>query len=386
MYKGRSLRYLNKFGKINLPPRDLLKMVGVIKYRMNSFVSYVQSMNEIVPREGTEFREQFDDIVPWPVENGAAALGRVAERIKEDFDHSLEYFADSPLGPGFNSLMSAFERFNEFYRRDLSYPVEKINEGLPRLKENIETYKGTDYYPKYVMAAASKMYSIAARLDAMLKSLYSIFTYVEPLKNYKERQGKGYYGEDGLRGDDEPIELLYHATVNAANIYADGFKSDIPSTGGLGGSQSDKGDNQSISFTGDLYHAKEIMRAFKEVILLMQGKYSPEMLLRHIRSDPGGETILKSFKMNFGRLIPKSKEELFDLYRTYLALSVKRYNPVFFGDSKKFVQTFETANYNEVGIVVASVDMTNPDIKYLDAMREYRVPPSAVIKIEKVIK
>lgn len=383
MHKGRSERHIAKFGEVKVPPRNLLKMIGIVRYRVNAFPRYLETMAELVPNEGTEFREQFDDLVPWTVTDSINPLLKLAERLQDDFNSSLDYFADSPR-PGLDALLSAFKRSQEFHFPDLTDLADRITEGGQKIRENVEAYRGTDYYPKYVMAAVSRLYSYITRLPAMINSLKSIRSYIDPLKIIEQRYTDSG-DKDSMRPDTEPVEVLYHATISADTVARDGFSADIPLRGGLGG-EGGKKTQPLISFTSDLAHAKEMMRNIKEATLLMQGTYSPHMLLRHIRNDPHGEEILRYFKVNYGRTTPRNQSELFDLYKMYLTLSGKRYNPVFFGDPKDFADVFGEADYGQAGIVAASVDMSHPDIKYLDAMREYRVPLSAVIKIEKVIK
>lgn len=386
MLQGRGHRFRMKLAMKDLPPRDLLKMIDIIRYRVNAFSKFVEAMETIVPKDNTEFREQFDDIVPWTLSGVLGHLKRVADKLKEDIEDSLDYFRDFPQ-PGLKALFSSFERAKEFHFKDIDYAAERVAEGVVGLRQSLENYKGTDYYPKYVFYAASKMYSLATRLPAAIQSLKSIETYHKSLLALESKErGREYGKEDSLRLDNEPVETLYHASTNAKQLMSSGFSATMPATGGIGGSQSDNNDGKAISFTGDLYHAKEIMRALKEAVMLSQGVYSTDMLLRHIKNDPDADDILKSFRMTFGVSLPRTKEETFDLYQTYLTLSKKRYNPVFWGHASDFVKNFEKADYSNVGIVAATVDMTNPAIKYLDAMAEYRVPPEAVIKIEKLIQ
>ena len=44
-----------------------------------------------------------------------------------------------------------------------------------------------------------------------------------------------------------------------------------------------------------------------------------------------------------------------------------------------------TVFYSDIGVLVADVNMTDPDITYKPAEREYRVPVSAIVKLKKVI-
>jgi len=50
------------------------------------------------------------------------------------------------------------------------------------------------------------------------------------------------------------------------------------------------------------------------------------------------------------------------------------------------MRKFKALNRKDIGILVADVDMTHPDIMYFGAEREFRVPPEAVLDIKKVIQ
>ena len=165
---------------------------------------------------------------------------------------------------------------------------------------------------------------------------------------------------------------------------------EVPEVGGLGGSQSTGDfDTKGISFTADLYHAKEIARALKEAVGIANGTYDWRDVLHWASADgideedllsgiPGGQRRKDQHGISYRSKGDKdSPAGAFGMYQAYLAYS-KRYNPVFFGVD---VEDFAAYDESDVGIVAAQVSMTDPRIIYLGAMEEYRVPRSAVLEI-----
>ena len=181
----------------------------------------------------------------------------------------------------------------------------------------------------------------------------------------------------------EKIEPRYHATVNAPKLYRTGFQTKVPGPKGLGGAQSDKCGKPAISFTSDLRVAKEVMRGLKEAIMIAKGQVRLHDVIDWAKRAGVGKPILTSVKVN------KRKDEPGDVmfvYREYMMLQRKRYDPVFFGDMRQLMRDFKKLNPKDVGILVADIDMSNQCIKYLATMQEYRIAPEAVVKIKKLIR
>lgn len=179
------------------------------------------------------------------------------------------------------------------------------------------------------------------------------------------------------------VKQLYHATVNASSIMENGFKSNEIDVEGLGGSTTIKDNISGISFTSDLFVAKEIARCLKEVILISKGYINGYDILSW-SSNP--EEIINSNKAINGKSDLTSKKGSLDLYKIYLAYEPSRYNPFFVTHSSKMIETFKNKNEEDVGIIVASVDLSPQEYKYFDSMHEYRISPNNVISIDKIIK
>jgi len=198
------------------------------------------------------------------------------------------------------------------------------------------------------------------------------------------------------------VEILYHASVHARELAATGFSLSMPASdtgAGLGGSQSIGGGRKGVSFTEDQYVAKEIARVFKEVAMIAQGDVAWGQVLEWIRRSGHEKQMLDWYANNHdprrtSRGInppprdpeePHSPEEVMGLYLSYLNFA-DRYDPKFFGIGPKgLVQRFRSLNPKDIGYIVAKVDMTNPDITYGHGEREVRIPPEAVLSVEKFI-
>lgn len=64
-------------------------------------------------------------------------------------------------------------------------------------------------------------------------------------------------------------QKMYHVTANATTLMRSGFKTDInQEVEGLGGQNTDSAGQAAISFTVDLYVAKEVARPLKEAIMI----------------------------------------------------------------------------------------------------------------------
>lgn len=186
----------------------------------------------------------------------------------------------------------------------------------------------------------------------------------------------------------ERVETLYHATANAPEIFRNGFKTDFnQASEGIGGSNLDKGGKPAISFTADLYVAKEIARCLKEAIMIAKGELDIYDIKTMALQEGTHKQIVDTMPFygkeeNLEGLEPK---DVFEYYRLYLMYSPKRYDPLFF-DSRGLMNIFKTKNVEDVGVLVCKVDMTDPNILYLSSMEEFRVNPKNVISIEEILR
>lgn len=237
------------------------------------------------------------------------------------------------------------------------------------------------------------------------------------------------------------LETLYHASVKARQLAQKGFDPTVPdqsSSAGLGGSQSLRGGGAGISFTEDQYVAKEIARVFKEVAMVAQGEVTAREVLDWARRSGKLQQVIEWFTKNYAnlnrfkeRLVSDGRSVRFEtygpnpehiadvkagraeydpklshawtpaplreafgdpvavmgLYLSYLRYS-GRYDPKFFGvgGPSGLVRRFKGLNPKDIGYIAATVNMTDPRITYGKGEREYRVPPEAVVSVDRFIR
>jgi hypothetical protein len=234
--------------------------------------------------------------------------------------------------------------------------------------------------------------------------------------------------KDVLSPKVEKIEKLYHASIKARELYEHGFSEKRPEGGGmgLGGSVEDGAGNNAISFTYDPKYALEIARWLKEAALVAQGKVKPSQImlwadkehvadktLEYFMSSHGGsvggdrlgdditylkreggkwKVVLQTWTPGKGYveslgdidLIFHSKRSVYQLYVAYALSNPFRDNPVSMDDDALLERLDrENVDPRDIGVIVAEIDMTDPDISYKPGEREYRVPPRSIKKIVK---
>ena len=195
------------------------------------------------------------------------------------------------------------------------------------------------------------------------------------------------YNDPKWMPESEDTEPLYHASVDAKTIFRrKAFETKVPEVKGLGGAQGDKRGRPAISFTSDLYVAKEIARTLKEAIMIARGEVTATDVLDWSRRHGIYNDVDRAFKSNHGQLDPKKTHHVMNLYRLFLTFHKTRYNPLFFGDMAELMRRFKKQKTSDVGVLVCQVDMRNKDIAYLSSMHEYRVPPEAVVSVDKLIR
>src|SRR5690606_10638983 len=82
---------------------------------------------------------------------------------------------------------------------------------------------------------------------------------------------------------------------------------------------------------------------------------------------------------------PHDPYNVFQLYNWYLWNSPTRENPFYMNTGRNFVEHMATKNVQNVGILAAHVDMKKDQIQFIKNEREFRVKPSAIISIDKLI-
>lgn len=303
----------------------------------------------------------------------------ILSKLKTDMDYVIK-------GTFETDRMSILFSFNnstlQIMLEDLEQIIETYSSEIQELELDINT---KDYYRSFAVYS-----SWLGLVKLYAKNVEEYFRFIKSVSKKIKRK------EDSLSGTDNKLkhkfegntQKMYHATANATTLFKTGFKSNInQEVEGLGGQNTDSAGLPAISFTVDLYVAKEIARTLKEAIMIAKGQLTGEDLLS-LAAYEGieKEIILGTYVRTAKEIIEGTPELVFEAFKVYLATSRKRYDPVYIGSSKKLMELMKTKNEEDVGILVCTVDITNKDIKYLHSMEEYRVPPSAVMSIDKILK
>ena len=169
------------------------------------------------------------------------------------------------------------------------------------------------------------------------------------------------------------VEKLYHASVNAAPIYHNGFETKAKENFGLGG------DRNVISFTHNFNYAREIARSLKEATMIAQDLITPTQVFHWMIKDG----VYDKYEGSKNPEKYTTPGEVMELYRFYIALSPRRENTVFFGNMNELMNNLKKVKYQDIGIIEAEVDVEGAE--YLPHEYEFRVTPDKVLKLNKVI-
>lgn len=360
--------------RITHPPREIKKYGPMLVRKVDEQLGRVEDALKMLDRlnlGGSDDRKDLlDDFGLWN-------LDYITSQTKKFRKDELDYWR-------------GLVREND--RRMLGYLVDSLGyavDGLERMLAGTETFE-RDVETEWWVENAPDVNKVPALMGEIEEGLSKTLSWV------KEGQKRLKAWEDEKRRrDKEPpphadVEKLYHASVDAKELSRSGFQKEIPEAGGLGGSQATKGgfDKRGVSFTSDFYVAKEIARSLKEASLIARGKVKGTDVYEWARSAGVKEKVREIFQHERGYATPKDSADVMHLYNVYLNVAGwegKRYNPLYVVNFKKFMASMKKVNPNDIGVIVASVDMTNPEITYFSGMHEYRVPVDAILSIDKFI-
>lgn len=192
------------------------------------------------------------------------------------------------------------------------------------------------------------------------------------LMDYKKRQ-QFAYDPDKYRPDHEAVETLYHASLFAAEIAAEGFKAEKPiERQGVG----NYGAQNEISFTHDLRIAQDIMRALREMWMIMHGKLTRREIIGWMNHE--GIDVARAEGLYMRSREPKdTPEQTVRLYRAYLGYTKLRADPVFV-NVDDLLPLLADRPYKSIGIVSCEVRLDGEE-RYLQGEAEFRVPASRVV-------
>jgi len=366
--------------KIVHPPRDTLLYLKNRKKQIENWRKFSDKILKLII--DTESKEDFDSFmedalgssdkylpeeIKWVLEK----LNKTFKDLLSDIDNIIKYGGDPVYGPKFMGYLVSLlqgietESFISEMNRIKDVLVEKKERMGNVFKDEYWEDEGIDIKPWFRILTDTKI----------LFEEFSIDDFNEKMSELQKLRLMEQYEDKGYKPKTEDIETLYHATAYAKDILRSGFKKEMPAGNvGLGGKDFEK----RISFTSDLYIAKEISRALKEAIMIARNELKWKQILDWMKKEH-----IDPKKCPY-KIPPENLGDVFDLYRCYLALSKIRSNPVFFNDSVKVMKELSQKKSSDVGILKCQVKVTHPKVKYMKGEREFRVPPEAVIKIEKL--
>ena len=375
----RVLTAFLKTAKIQHPPRKLKLFVERIPVKLKSFFKTILDMIEEIQANDPD-----EDVTYLLKDIGyvrMSDLDYLKERIKEgwrpfqeeleNMEHHVEVYLennDTQIRKQILRLLSgALGDFQTFWGNQAQEFWETAEAIEEEWRDQIDDPKLTKRFTrlaKAIQGVSDLSQEVPAKLTEQLRLIAPRDT-IEP-----ERPAS------------EDVEPLYHASIYARQLYRKGFDEKPRGTAGIGGS------TEGISFTSDLYVAKEVMRSLKEAIMIAKGQVHWDEIMDWARREGIKHELDKYFRPDLRdpRFDKRDPRKVMDLYKAYLTFSESeggRYNPLFFMEN---LDAFRRANSRNVGVVVADVDMTDPEIRYLAAMHEYRVPPRAVLEISKLIQ
>lgn len=396
-------RYLDKLGVIQHPPRKPRRYFQNMVKKFRDALAQIKRLERPLTNHKEEITDDFlHDSKAWFSLND---LKRIFEKTSwgsgafsdlEDYIGSIDNMVETILH---NDELSVYDknRYWGFLQKHLGFLddflqsgqipnlVGYIRDAEPRLRETLDYDEG--YVEEGLRAG---LVDDLVRFADLVDEIKAIGRDVRPkLDEFVRLYLSGWQKRDDARPASENVETLYHTSAKARQIKGRGFDLDVPETVGLGGSQGDKSGKPAISFTSDLYIAKEIMRTLREAIMVAKGQVKAHHIMDWAKRAGILDDVLSTFKMIRGDLDPQKKYHIMELYRLYLTFAEDkgklRYNPLFFGDMESLMRKFKQVNPRNVGVLVCSVDMTDPNISYLPSMHEYRVAPKNVVSIDRII-
>jgi hypothetical protein len=309
-------------------------------------------------------------------------------RIFRRFENAVGKRRDKPLDDWDDDYLEDLKdvRYNIRYavedmQRDLRHWISTAQDlrtalSSPRYRESVS------YYPNLTKADLD---ALRALPDMMMALPEAGETLLKRMDRINDPSSSDQIPASAQARD---FEQLYHASINAKTLASKGFSSQIPESGGLGGSQMAGGGKKGISFTEDQYVAKEIARVLKEVVMIARGDVKGIQIMEWVRKTGKERQILDWYQRYYGdpRYGFGTPELAMGLYLSYMQFS-GRYDPKFFGvgGPRGMVQNFKSVNPRNIGYIVATVDMSNPHITYGKGERELRVPPEAVVSVDRFI-
>lgn len=224
-----------------------------------------------------------------------------------------------------------------------------------------------DYRNAKASAAAwARTYRNILAIETMLAGLTPI------LKDYQKRTAHAYRADE-YRPDHDEVETLYHATIFATEIARDGFHDAKPDERrGVG----NFGTQETISFTHDMRVAHDIMRALREMWMIVHGQLQRRHILSWMQNEGIDPVKAASYFMRGSEPVD-TPAQVIRLYRAYLGLTKLRADPVFVSP-EELIPALQQRDIKDIGIVSCEVRLDGTE-EFKHAEAEFRVPASRIV-------
>lgn len=270
--------------------------------------------------------------------------------------------------------------------------IDGYNHSLRSIKNSLQEFnsRSVDYgFDEKEVNLGLELQNIVDEIEQQTEQIKVYVDKTQTLTSWN--YGEYNKGRDFRPEDLEPVEIAYHASLKAKELYENGFQEEY-SGGSLGlGGSSYKGD---VSFSLSLDICKTIASTLKEMWMIAHDKWKRESVIEYVRRYTGSEKRFKDavdsylIRKSSSKFPPNNKEDLIEFYLTSLWFieSPVSKNPVFMNTyGSEWVEKLQNVEYDDIGIIKAKIKTENAS-EFLVAEREIRIPPKDVLEIISIIK
>ena len=379
---------------IDTPIREFPKYLNL---RLKD-VLYLKEYGEKVKAEGDELENSYTDEMKdiWYSIDNYSPIGGEKVRVLEyflrnfsrildvdGFINSIEYIQQYDAKKGMGWILDKFK-----YMEDRIHYITDVQEIFDNNFDDIEpSIMEWGFEPgNHVVKKFMEMLSHAKSMMPKIKQVLAMKEKLEKQLSIMDKMYTAQWGDGKYVPDHEKTEVLYHATAFATEILRDGFSVEAPQgRTGVG----NYGSQGTISFTHDLYIAKEIARCLKEVCMIANGQVKLPQVLDWIKRE-NPDIDLNNLMREEGVSVRNKEgpivvppDRVVRMYNRFLWSTKMRSNPVF-ASYKNLITNLTGRNPQDIGVLACKVDMSQME-DYIPAEREVRVPASAVLSVKRIM-
>lgn len=313
--------------------------------------------------------------VPHPSKYAFRELSDRLDRLKSDcrniLDHGnvfRKYFASDIKfleEHTANHDTNAWDDVVEKASSELEYEFGNLEE--PECQRILKALNGIQRASR----TATTLYANVQKYKMVLKA-------IEKKENFS-------YNPDSYRPDHDEIEKLYHVSMYCDQILESGFQAEKPQNMlGVG----NFGNQSKISFTHDQAVAQSILRAFRDIWMIVHGQLKTSQILDWIDRDGVSHEDIKKgiggfYPNDKTKYIPKNIKETITLYRYWLLHQKMRIDP-WIVNINDLAEAMNSVEYKSIGMLVCEVKLEGKE-QYLHAEREFRVKPDQVLSVKRLV-